>query len=117
MEPFIYKWVSESIQFLGCKVSNGHWSHENFLEKKLGYLGRIETIKNLERTIGVISYTRRCVKDVEMILGPLREGLKTSKVGKVSEEWIEALHEKVKNALEKAILNVRWLILPSMEAK
>ena len=111
------KWVSESIQFLGCEVSNGCWSHENFLKKKLAELGRIETIKDLERIIGVISYTRRCVKDVEMILGPLREGLKTFKSGKVSEEWIESLNEKVKSALEKAILNVHWLTLPGMEAK
>ena len=42
------KWVSESIQFLGCEVSNGQWSHENFLRKRLAELGRIETIKDLE---------------------------------------------------------------------
>ena len=111
------KWVSESIQFLGCEVSNSYWSHENFLKRKLAELGRIETIKDLERIIGVISYTRRCVKDVEMILGPLREGLRTFKAGKVSEEWIESLNEKVKSALEKAILNVHWLTLPGVEAK
>ena len=26
------KWVSETIQFLGCEVSNGQWSHKNFLK-------------------------------------------------------------------------------------
>ena len=30
------KWVSETIQFLGCEVSNGLWSHENFLKTEVG---------------------------------------------------------------------------------
>ena len=111
------KWVSETIQFLGCEVGNAHWSHENFLKKKLAELGRVETIKDLENIIGVISYTRRCVKDVEMILGPLREDLKIFKAGKVTEVWMNALNEKVKEALRKAILNVKWLILPGVDAK
>ena len=49
------KWVLESIQFLGCEVRSGQWSHENFLKRKLAELGRVETIKYLERIIGVIS--------------------------------------------------------------
>ena len=28
------KWVSTEIQFLGCEISNGQWSHESFLRKK-----------------------------------------------------------------------------------
>ena len=110
------KWLSESIQFLGCEVSSGHWNHENFLKRKLAELGRVETIKDLELIIGFISYTRRCVEDVEMILGPLREGLKTLKSVQVSESWIAALNDKVKEALKKAIANVYWLLLPGVEA-
>ena len=111
------KWMSESIQFLRCEVSDGQWSHKKFLRKKLAVLGGIETIKDLERITGFISYTRRCVKDVEMILGPLREGLKDFQSGQVSGSWIEELNGKVKDALEKAITNVHWLILPGIEAK
>ena len=74
-------------------------------------MGRGEIIKDLERIIGVISYTQRCVKDAEVILGPLREGLKTFKSGQVSESWIAALNCKVKETVEKAIANVHWLIL------
>lgn len=29
------EWVTESIQFLGCEVSSGQWSHENFLKNNL----------------------------------------------------------------------------------
>lgn len=76
------KWVSETIQFLGCGISSGYWSHKNSLKKTLAELGRFQTIKNLER---IISYARRCVKDVEMILGPLIEGLKTFKSEQLSE--------------------------------
>ena len=97
------KLVSESIQFLGCEESTSQWIHENSLRKMLAELVRVENIKDLERVIGVISYTRRCVKFVEMILGPLREGLKTLKSGHVSESWIEALNGKIKDALKKAI--------------
>ena len=79
-----------------CEVSSGQWSHENFLKRKLAELGRMETIKDLERIIGVISYTPHCVKDVEMILSPFREGLKTFKSGQMSESWIMAMHEKVR---------------------
>ena len=98
--------MSESIQFLRCEVSNGQWSHKNFLRKKLAEVGRIETTKDLERITGFISYTCRCVKDVEMILCPLREGLKDFKSGQVLESWNEELNGKVKDALEKAITNV-----------
>ena len=110
------QWGSETIQFLWCQMSNGHWSHENFLKKKLAELGEVCTIKDLERIIGVISYAFRCVKDVEVILGSLREALRTFKAGGVSEEWLGALNDQIKEALEKAIANVHWLILPGTES-
>ena len=78
------KWVSETIQCLGFEVSNGQWIHENFLKQKLVEMWEVRTIKDLERAIGIISYARRCVKDVEVIMGPLREILKTFKEGKAS---------------------------------
>ena len=93
------KWVTEEIEFLGSEISNGYWSHENFLKSKRKELGEIRTIKDLERIIGVISYARRCVKDVEVILGPLREDLKEFKAKSVSKDWIEARNRKVDKAL------------------
>ena len=73
------KWVSETIQFWGCEVSNGQWSHENFFKQKLAEMGELRTIKDLEHVIGIISYARRCVRCVEVVLGPLRESLKVFK--------------------------------------
>ena len=78
--------MSTEIQFLGCEISNGQWSHESFLRKKRQELGKIRTIKDLERIIGVISYARRCVKGTEVILGPLRNALKEFKAQSVSEK-------------------------------
>ena len=72
------KWVSESIKFLGCEVSSGQWSHEKFLKRTLPELGGVDTIKDLERIIGAISYARRFVKDVEMVLCPIWEDFKSS---------------------------------------
>lgn len=89
---------------------------KNFLKKKMRELQEIRTTKNLERIIGVISYSRYCVKDVEIIVGPLREGLKPFKVGAASEEWIKYLNEKVRNALGQTIANVHWLILLGVES-
>ena len=70
------KWVSETIQLLGCEGNNGKWSHESFLKWKRAEMGEVHTIKDLERVIKIISYARQCVKDVEVILGPLQESLK-----------------------------------------
>ena len=75
-------------------------------------MGEIRTIKDLERAIGIILYARRCVKDVEVILGPLRESLKTFKEGKVSEEWLQVLNEQVKKALRGGIESFLWFVLP-----
>ena len=79
-------------------------------------LGEIRTIKDLERIIRVISYACHCVKGVEVILGPLQEGLKTFKGKEVSEEWLEDLNKKVRTALRQAIANVHWLVLPGVES-
>lgn len=95
------KWVTEAIQFIGCEISNGYWSYENFLKKKLQDLGEIQTIRDLECIIGVISYICHCVKDVEVVLGPLWEGLKTVKSEEVLQEWIEPLNIAVKEVQKK----------------
>ena len=108
--------MSETIQFLSCEVSNGRRSHENFLKQKLSEMGEVLTIKDVKRVIGIISYARRCVKDVEVILGPLREDLKIFKVGDISEDWLRLLNEQVKEALRKAIVNVHWLVLPGRKS-
>ena len=42
--------------------------------------------------------------------------MKTFKSGQVSESWIAALNDKFKGALEKAIANTHWLILPGVDA-
>ena len=47
----------------------------------------------------------RCVRDVEMVLGPLRESLKTFKEEKVTEEWLQGVNTQVKEALRAAITN------------
>ena len=62
-------------------MSNGYWSHENFFKRKLAELGRVETIRDLECIIGVISHARCCAKGIEMTLGPLQKGFKTFKSG------------------------------------
>ena len=62
-------------------------------------------------------YTSMCERRGDDFGPTSRDGLKTFKSGQVSESWIEELNGKVKDALEKAITNVHWLILPGIEAK
>ena len=58
---------SQRIQFLGFEISRGYSNHENLLKNNVAEFGGVQTIKDVERIIGVISYARRYVKDVEMI--------------------------------------------------
>ena len=80
-------------------------------------MGRVNTIKDLERIIGIISYARRCVKDVEKVLGPLREVLRIWKAQSVLETWIDQLNEKVDTALAATIDNTHWLVLPGVKSE
>lgn len=43
-------------------------------------------------------------------MGLVREGSRTFKAKKVSEEWLEDLNKKVRIALRQAIANVHWLV-------
>ena len=79
-------------------------------------LDRVRSVKELERLIGIISYAKRAIKDVELILGPLRHDLKTLEEGEVTPEWWRKVHWHVKKAFEGCLLNVQSLTLPGCEA-
>ncbi len=110
------KWMTEEITFLGYEIREGTWTYERFLREKMEEVGQVRSVKELERVIGIISYARRAIKDVELILGPLRHDLKTLKKGEVTPGWWREVDWHVKKAFEGCLLNVQWLILPGCEA-
>ena len=110
------KWVTTEITFLGYEIKDGKWSLEKFLTKRMQEIGEVRSIKDLERVIGILSYSRRCVKGVERILGPLREDLKTFKAGDISDKWRLELNQKVHDAFRSALDNVQWLTLPGFDS-
>ena len=65
-------WMSTSVDFLGCRLSDGQISVRPFLEKRVAALGPISSIKGIERIIGILSYCRRHIPRVEERLAPLR---------------------------------------------
>ena len=83
----------------------------------MAQVGEVKMMRNLERIIGVISYARRAIVDVEAILGPLREALKEWKAARVLTAWMQGLNEKVAAAFRAALDNMRWLTLPGAKAE
>ena len=74
------------MSFLGYEVTDGKLSLKKYLEKKKEEIGYVSNVHELERVIGIISYSRRVIKGTEKILGPLRQDLKKMKKGDVTEE-------------------------------
>ena len=73
------KWFCTEITFLGYEIKNGRWNQAGFIKKRMDEIGKVQSIKDLECIIGIISYSQRCIKDSELILGPLRKDLKRFK--------------------------------------
>lgn len=100
------QWVTTSITFLGFEIQNGSWSFESYLRKRMEEIGEVQSIKDLERVIGILSYIRRVVRDIERILGPLHADLKELKCGLVTSDWWKKLNEKVISAFRQALDNL-----------
>ena len=105
-------WVSDNLTFLGYEIEDGTLSLKNYIKKKMENIGKVASIKNLERVIGIISYARRTIEKTEEILAPLRQDLKVLKKGKVSEHWLKELNAKILNVFNSAFENMRDLMLP-----
>ena len=110
-------WFTEKVTFLGHEIKDGKWSFEAYLTERMKEIGFVDSIKKLESVLGVLSYTRRCVKHLERILGPLRSALDQWKTGTVSESWKAELQVKVREAFRQALDNLHWLVLPGTDAE
>ena len=109
------KWMSTKISFLGYEVEDGKMSLKEYILKKGEAIGKVRTIHDLERAIGIISYARRVIRSTEEILAPLRADLKRLKKGDVSEQWFQDLDCHIQKAFQHAFENMEDLVLPGCE--
>ena len=109
------KWLTTKLTFLGYEIEDGRLSLREYLMKKRESLGPVQTIRDLERVIGIISYARRVIKGTEEILAPLRRDLKDFKKGGVTEQWLGLVNEHVGEVLEKALANMKELMVPGCD--
>ena len=111
------EWLTTKIKFLGYEIENGQMTLNEYLIEKARDIGEVKTIRDMERAIGILSYARRCIVDVERILAPLRQDLKAMKKRKLDEVEMKAVRGRVVAAFGQALCNVRWLTLPGIEAE
>lgn len=108
---------TRQLTFLGVEIANGHWSLCNYLRTKIDSLGAIRTWKAIERIIGIVSYARKTLPDVERLLVEARVLLKTSKHEEQSTEWWENVERLLNSMLCETVVRQRMLVLPGLEVK
>ena len=72
-------WCSTEVKFLGFTLADGKLSTEKYLKEKKKALGPVDSIQKLERIIGILSYSRKGIRNCEWVLKVLREDLKRIK--------------------------------------
>ena len=81
-------WCTRRVKFLGFFLQEGEISVDEYLQKKREALGTIGSVHDLERAIGILSYSRRSVLEAGRILAPLYQTLKIiKKEGATDLEW------------------------------
>ena len=73
------KWIFLWIFFLGYYVEGGKLSLKKCVQKEREAIGEVETIHDIERIIGIISYARRVIWKIKEVLAPLWSNLKAFK--------------------------------------
>lgn len=70
------QWCAKDITFLGYTIGGGQISLRKYLQKWQLVLGKLRSIAELERVIGILSYCCKSIRRVEEVLAPLRQWLK-----------------------------------------
>jgi len=89
VNPEKAKLFRQEISFLRYSLKDGQWSLSDYLAEKSKQLGETRSRRELERHIGILSFARSHVPDVELFLRPLRRHLSEAKSSKLSpEKWV-----------------------------
>jgi len=97
------KLFRREISFLRYSLRNGQWSLSDYLTEKSEQLGEIRSRRALEKHIGILSFARSHVPDVELSLRPLRRHLAEAKSGRLSSEKWDGISNRVREVYRSCL--------------
>jgi len=91
------------VSFLRYSLNNGRWSLEEYLMEKWSQLGEVRSRKDLERHIGILSFARTHVPDIELFLCPMRKQLLRAKTQRLNNKEWEMISECVRDTYRSCL--------------
>jgi len=89
VNPTKMKICQREVSFLRYSLKNGQWSLKEYLEDRWRQLGRVQSRRELEKHIGILSFARTHVPDIERLLHPMRKYLQRAKSKRLTEsDWV-----------------------------
>lgn len=104
--------LQTKVVFLGIEIEDGGWSLAEYLRRKKEQLGPVLHWKDLERLIGILSYVRHTVVDLERTIAPIRVALLEAKAEQKDEAWWCSVDETVREVLKAILSKQAFLMLP-----
>ena len=113
------EFLTTQVKFLGIEISQGSWSLRTYFHNKFKALdiGQLQSWKQLERLIGMLSYARKTVVGLERILATLRSRYQEAKQHKQTPLWWKDTQEVVRQAIFQALDKQVFLRLPGVSAR
>lgn len=105
------KFFRKKVKFLGYTLKNGKWSLSEYLEEKMAQIGEVRSRRELERHVGILSFARTHVPDVELALRPMRNWVKEAKTKTIEAARWQEITEGVKKTYRRCIRAQRELSL------
>jgi len=97
------KLFRQEISFLRYSLKDGKWSLSDYLTEKSKQLGETRSRRELERHIGILSFARSHVPDVELLLRPLRRHLAEAKSSKLSHDKWALISDHVRDVYRSCL--------------
>jgi len=103
VNPEKAKLFRREISFLRYSLKDGQWSLSDYLAEKSKQLGETRSRRELERHIGILSFARSHVPNVELFLRPLRRHLAEAKSSRLStQKWV-LISERVREVYRSCL--------------
>jgi len=103
VNPNKMKICQKGVSFLRYSLKNGQWSLEDYLEDKWRQLGKVQSRRELEKHIGILSFARSHVPDIEIFLRPVRKYLSRAKVERLLEADWEIITKCVRDTYKSCL--------------
>jgi len=105
------KLFRREVNFLRYSLKDGRWTLQDYLGEKWRQLGEIKSRRELERHIGILSFARTHIPDIELLLRPLRRLLLRVKTMRIClPEW-QVITERVREVYRSCLERHRSLSL------